>query len=75
MMPWLQLHHRDDGGDAVVAAAGAAHDGVGAAAHAALGAGGHPQHGVRREAPAQQVRLFQSGGDAHAQGVLQAEVG
>ena len=70
-----QLHHRDDGSDAVVAAAGAAHNGVGAAAHAALGAAGHPQHGVGREAVAQQVCLLQGRGDANAQGVLQAEVG
>ena len=43
------LHHGDDGGNAVVAAAGAAHNGVGAAAHTALGAAGHPHHGAAEQ--------------------------
>ena len=72
------LHHGDDGGDAVVAAAGAAHHRVGAAGHAPLGAGGHPHHGAGHQAAAHDVGGqvgLEGVGDADAQAVLQAVVG
>ncbi len=45
-----RLRYRDDGGDAMVPAARAAHNGIRAAAHPPFRAAGHPHHGAAEQA-------------------------
>ena len=71
------LRHGDDGGQAVVPAARAAHDGVGAPAHAPLGAGGHPGHRAAEEVVSHGAGgqlPFQRPGDSDARVVFQPEI-
>ena len=73
-LPAGQSHGGHGGGDALVAAAGVGHDGVGCAGHTGVGAGGGDHHGVGHHVPGHEAVAavaLQAGADGQAVLLLQ----